>query len=286
MFEKFTDKAIKVMMLTQEESRRLGHNVVSTEHILLGLIGEKTEIASQVLMRMGVSRDKARIEVERIVGKGSESPVMLEIPFTSEAKRVLELALQETRQHQHNYIDVGHILLGLIKEEKGLAVMVLKNLGVNISEVYRQVHNSLDSAYDTTANDAPASYYKSKLFLRNKSFQSFSIPAIKVIWLAEMESQRLGHNFIGTEQILLGLIEEGIGVAAQILKSLGVNLHDVRVEIEKKIGRGSGEVQGEIFFTPAAERLIEYSLEEARQLNSGEVNTEHLLLGLVRMQGK
>ena len=97
MFERFTEKAIKVVMLAQEEARRLGHNFVGTEQILLGLIGESTGIAAKVLKSMGVSRKDARVEVEKIIGRGSGF-VAVEIPFTPRAKRVLELSLEEARQ--------------------------------------------------------------------------------------------------------------------------------------------------------------------------------------------
>ena len=97
-------------------------------------------------------------------------------------------------------------------------------------------------------------------------FERFTEKAIKVIMLAQEEARRLGHNFVGTEQILLGLIGEGTGVAAKVLKSLGVNLKDSRIEVEKIIGRGSGFVAVEIPFTPRAKRVLELSLEEARQL--------------------
>ncbi|CAD5324938.1 unnamed protein product [Arabidopsis thaliana] len=97
-------------------------------------------------------------------------------------------------------------------------------------------------------------------------FERFTEKAIKVITLAQEEARRLGHNFVGTEHILLGLIGEGIGIAAKVLKSMGINLKDARVEVEKIIGRGSGFVPVEILFTLCAKRVLELSLEEARQL--------------------
>lgn len=99
-------------------------------------------------------------------------------------------------------------------------------------------------------------------------FERFTEKAIKVIMLAQEEARRLGHNFVGTEQILLGLIGEGTGIAAKVLKSLGINLKDARIEVEKIIGRGSGFVAVEIPFTPRAKRVLELSLEDARQLGN------------------
>jgi ATP-dependent Clp protease ATP-binding subunit ClpC len=138
MFERFTEKAIKVIMLAQEESRRLGHNFVGTEQILLGLIGEGTGVAAKVLESMGVNIKDAQIEVEKIIGRGSGF-VAEEIPFTPRIKRVLELSLEEARQLGHNYIGTEHLLLGLIREGEGVAARVLENLGVDLSKVKTRV---------------------------------------------------------------------------------------------------------------------------------------------------
>jgi len=115
-------------------------------------------------------------------------------------------------------------------------------------------------------------------------FKGFNEKAIKVIMLAQEEARRLGHNWVGTEQILLGFIGEGTGVAAKVLKSLGVNLKDSRIEVEKIIGRGVGFVATEIPFTPRANKVLELSLEEARQLGHNYIGTEHLLLGLITLE--
>ena len=150
MFERFTEKAIKVIMLAQEEARRLGHNFVGTEQILLGLIGEGTGVAAKVLKSMGVNLKDARIEVEKIIGRGSGF-VAVEIPFTPRAKRVLELSLEEARQLGHNYIGTEHLLLGLIREGEGVAARVLENLGVDLSKVRTQIIRMLGE----TAEVAP-----------------------------------------------------------------------------------------------------------------------------------
>ena len=138
MFERFTEKAIKVVMLAQEESRRLGHNFVGTEQILLGLIGEGAGVATKVLKSMGVNLKDARMEVERIIGRGSGF-VAVEIPFTPRAKRVLEMAIEEARDLGHSYIGTEHILLALLEEEDGVATRVLENLGVDLSKVRSEI---------------------------------------------------------------------------------------------------------------------------------------------------
>ncbi|KAF7840237.1 chaperone protein ClpC, chloroplastic [Senna tora] len=134
MFERFTEKAIKVIMLAQEEARRLGHNFVGTEQILLGLIGEGTGIAAKVLKSMGINLKDARVEVEKIIGRGSGF-VAVEIPFTPRAKRVLELSLEEARQLGHNYIGSEHLLLGLLREGEGVAARVIRMVGESADSV-------------------------------------------------------------------------------------------------------------------------------------------------------
>ncbi len=153
MFERFTEKAIKVIMLAQEEARRLGHNFVGTEQILLGLIGEGTGVAAKVLKSMGVNLKDARIEVEKIIGRGSGF-VAVEIPFTPRAKRVLELSLEEARQLGHNYIGTEHLLLGLIREGEGVAARVLENLGVDLSKVRTQVIRMLGETAEVSGSSS------------------------------------------------------------------------------------------------------------------------------------
>ena len=160
MFERFTEKAIKVIMLAQEEARRLGHNFVGTEQILLGLIGEGTGVAAKTLKAMGVNLKEARIEVEKIIGRGSGF-VAVEIPFTPRAKRVLELSWDEARQLGHNYIGTEHLLLGLIREGEGVAARVLENLGVDLNKIRSNVIKMLGETKSTTTTTT-ASGGKSK----------------------------------------------------------------------------------------------------------------------------
>ena len=138
MFERFTEQAIKAIMLAQEEARRLGHNFVGTEQILLGLVGEGTGIAAKVLLEMGLNLKEARNEIENIIGRGSGF-LPPEIPFTPRVKRIFETALNEARQLGHNYIGTEHILLGLIQDDEGVAAKVLQNLGIDRSRVRTQV---------------------------------------------------------------------------------------------------------------------------------------------------
>lgn len=155
MFERFTEKAIKVIMLAQEEARRLGHNFVGTEQILLGLIGEGTGIAAKTLKGMGVNLKEGRAEVEKIIGRGSGF-VAVEIPFTPRAKRVLELSWDEARQLGHNYIGTEHLLLGLIREGEGVAARVMENLGVDLTKIRSNVIRMLGETRGSGSGGASA----------------------------------------------------------------------------------------------------------------------------------
>jgi ATP-dependent Clp protease ATP-binding subunit ClpA len=138
MFQRFTDRARRVVVLAQEEARRLDHNYVGTEHILLGLIREGEGVAAKALESLGISLDAVRQQVEQIIGRGQQAPSG-HIPFTPRAKKVLELSLREALLLGHNYIGTEHILLGLIREGNGVAPQVLVKLGADLNRVRQQV---------------------------------------------------------------------------------------------------------------------------------------------------
>jgi ATP-dependent Clp protease ATP-binding subunit ClpC len=138
MFERFTDRARRVVVLAQEEARMLSHDYIGTEHILLGLIHEGEGVAATALESLGISLETVRQEVEEIIGRGREAPSG-HIPFTPRAKKVLELSLREALQLGHNYIGTEHILLALIREGEGVAAQVLVKLGADLNRVRQQV---------------------------------------------------------------------------------------------------------------------------------------------------
>jgi len=145
MFERFTDRARRVVVLAQEEARRLNHNYIGTEHILLGLIQEGEGHAAKALDELNINIDSVRSEVVEIIGEGQQSPSG-HIPFTPRAKKVLELSLREALQLGHNYIGTEHILLGLIREGEGVAAQVLKKLGAELSQVRQTVIKLISSS--------------------------------------------------------------------------------------------------------------------------------------------
>jgi bifunctional DNase/RNase len=316
-FAKFTEQARFVLSLAQEEAQRFQHTGIGTEHLLLGLVREGEGVAGKVLTSLGVDLEKVRKAVEDTVGRGDQI-VPGEIGLTPRVKKVLELAEDEARLFDHHYIGTEHLLLGLIREGEGRGARALEKMGVNLEKVRAETLRVLgeESGQQQSKNDkesfqspdeeSAASYgqpiqdeddrvqelsQEEKDFIQpfgslnrddRDRFDKFTERARNVLGLAQEEAQRFQHNYIGTEHLLLGLVREGEGVAAQVLSNLGVELNKVRSAVEFIIGRGDRIVLGEIGLTPRAKKVIELAVDEARRLNHHSIGTEHLLLGLVR----
>jgi ATP-dependent Clp protease ATP-binding subunit ClpA len=222
MFERFTDRARRVVVLAQEEARLLGHNYIGTEHILLGLIHENDGVAAKVLERLGISLEAVRTKVEAIIGEGGGAPSG-HIPFTPRAKKVLELSLREALQLGHNYIGTEHILLGLIREGEGVGAQVLVNLGAELSAVRQEVIQQLSGFRSTSwrAGGHPAP---------GRQGPRETPAAAK----ASVEARRLaGSGAVGSHHYLLGLLQEQESMAAKVLSDLGVT----REAIETKLAQ-------------------------------------------------
>jgi len=279
MYERFTDRARKAMQLANQEAKRLHHEYIGTEHILLGLIKEGTGGAAIVLNNLDLDLKKIRQEVEKIVQSGPDIVTIGKLPQTPRARKAIQYSIDEARNLKHNYMDTEHLLLGLLREQEGVAAQVLMNLGLTLEKVREEVLALLghhmepaDCKPEPTAPEAPRPVY-----------ELFTDRARKVMQLANQEAQRLNHEYIGTEHILLGLIKEGSGVAANVLKNLDVDLKKIRLEVEKILHLGPHmPTIAKLPMTLMAKNVLEYSIEEARNLNHNYVGTEHLLLGLLR----
>jgi ATP-dependent Clp protease ATP-binding subunit ClpC len=156
MFNRFTERARKVIILAKEEARRFNHDYIGTEHILLGLVREGEGVAAAVLQKMGISLENIRLEIEKLVQPGPTTQIIGDIPFTPRAKKALELAAEEARSLGHNYIGTEHLLLGLIREGEGIASQVLLNLGVDLNTVRSEVMELLGSALPGTGANQQA----------------------------------------------------------------------------------------------------------------------------------
>ena len=164
MFERFPDRARKVMALANQEAQRLNHEYIGTEHILLGLVKEGSGVGANVLKNLDIDLRKVRMEVEKLVKAGPEMVTMGKLPQTPRAKKVIEYAIEEARNLNHNYVGTEHLLLGLLREHDGVAAQVLMNLGLKLEEVREEVLNLLgagnersESTGTPAAEDAGAS---------------------------------------------------------------------------------------------------------------------------------
>ncbi len=143
MYERFTDRARKVMQLANQEAQRFNHEYIGTEHILLGLVKEGSGVAANVLKNLDIDLKKIRLEVEKLVQSGPDMVTMGKLPQTPRAKKVIEYSMGEARDLNHNYVGTEHILLGLLREQEGVAAQVLMNLGLKLEDVREEVLNLL-----------------------------------------------------------------------------------------------------------------------------------------------
>jgi ATP-dependent Clp protease ATP-binding subunit ClpA len=320
MFERFTDRARRVVVLSQEEARLLRHPYIGTEHILLGLVREGEGFAARSLEALGVDLAGVRRKVEEIVGEGDDHPSG-HIPFTPRSKKVLELALREALQLGHNYIGTEHILLGLVREGEGVAAQVLVALGADLSSVRRKVIEVLAGGVPGAAEPVATPYVRrmqpaagvraaarasagrtraDEMLERSVDrivFRRFTVSAARVLLLAESEAMRLGHPDVRVAHLLLGLVVEGEGRGAQALAAAGVDLGRARSAVEQALGTSPGMGGGIEGYADDLLAAIEWALFEA--LASGvagegadggtagpsdeQIDTEELLLGALRL---
>jgi ATP-dependent Clp protease ATP-binding subunit ClpC len=245
MFERFTNRARHVVVLAQEEARRLQHNYIGTEHVLLGLLGEPGGLAAQALDRFGMSLAAAREEVKALVGSGDKT-TSGHIPFTPRAKKTLELALREALQLHHNYIGTEHILLGLIREGDGVAAQILKEHGT-LTEIRMAVLDLLP------ARGPQAS--RGLRWLRRRPDAGAGEPGepgspeetteLRTTPAADTslgEAARLaGPNPVGSHHLLLAALGDPHAAAARALAALGVDLDQARDALRRADVTGTSD---------------------------------------------
>ena len=348
-FDKFTERARKVLSLAQEEAQRFQHNYIGTEHLLLGLVREGEGVAAKVLGNLGVELNKVRSAVEYIIGRGDRI-VLGEIGLTPRAKKVIELAVDEARRLNHHYIGTEHLLLGLVREGEGIAAGVLESLGVNLEKVRTQTIQVLGQAGMPQKSQEPRAGSVPQLMLvlltearnvlvivmqekeqalqkkeyeraaelgkreknlresilkletfwhlqprfgqknytqneieivENVNLDIFTVQLLRVLSRSQEEAKFFKHNYIGTEHLLLALIQESKGVTSEVLDNLEIDTNEVRETIEGIIDSGDHISSDDIAFTPRATKTIELAKVEAQSMKHHYVGIEHLLLGIV-----
>jgi ATP-dependent Clp protease ATP-binding subunit ClpA len=403
MYERFTDRARKVMQSANQEAQRLRHEYVGTEHILLGLVKEGSGVAANVLKNLDIDLRRVRLELDQVLQVGPEVVPLNNLLLTPRVRKIIDYARKEARELGHEHIGTEHLLLGLLREQEGVAAQVLINFGLRLKDVHEEVLRLLGGyphrdpqpprdlpvilPHPLTAEDFPArirdtlndldlqiealnqrkedavaaqdfewaahlrdqadriktrkrevirdwrsGYAIDRAWLTrnsgtagilarrifefrrwdelpiladaleeagctdrellehcrhpgNHGARCFTDKARKVMQYANQEAQRFKHEYVGTEHILLGLIKEGSGVAVHALMNLGIDLRQLRQEVEVILQFGPYEVpMGKLPQTPRAKKVITYAIVEARDFNHNYVGTEHVLLGLLREQ--
>jgi len=248
MFERFTNPARHVVVLAQEEARQLQHNYIGTEHVFLGLLGEPRGIACQALERFGITRDGAREEVKAMIGLGKHQPTG-HIPFTPRAKKSLELALREALQLHHGYIGTEHILLGLIKEEKGVAGQIMRKHSPDLTPIRMTV---LDLVAATPTGPVPAAgphwLRRGSAVLPGETIERGE-PELRTTQAADSsltEAARLaGPQRVGSHHLLLAALGDPDTAAARTLAALGVDLKQAREALRTADVAGTSDEQPE-----------------------------------------
>ncbi len=297
-FDKFNGQARRVFAYAQEEAQNLKHNYIGIEHLLLGLLHDENNTASIMLRSMNVELAKVRTAVEFIIEQGDPNFSQPQIGLTPRSKKAIELAVDEARRLGHFYIGTEHMLLGMIREGEGIAAGVLESLGVNLEKARTALVHVLSNPQQSTSEQAqeprelspsqsrPVTRPRATAILQThstKPYESypFTDQAHKVIEAAREEALNFQHNYIGTEHLLLGLLNQSDSVAGAVLQNLGVELDSVRRATEFIIGRADTVVSGEIGLTPRAKKTIQLASDEAKQMHNAYLGTEHLLLGTV-----
>jgi ATP-dependent Clp protease ATP-binding subunit ClpA len=274
-FDRFNDRAKRVLALAQDEAIRFNHNYIGPEHLLLALVREGEGAAARVLNSLNVGLSTLRTKVEAMIGRGNATTSPSEIVLSPEVKKIIHNAIEESRKLGHSHVGTEHLLLGLAQETEGIASKLLAEVPVTLDEIREKVTQHLGHPGPSAPPSGPTPTMG--------PFDRFNDRAKRVLALAQAEAIRLKHNYIGTEHLLLGLVHEGESVAARVLDSLGIELSKVRTAVEFIIGVGAEPTSpSDITLSPRTKKVIEFAIDEARLMGQTHVGPEHLLLGLVR----
>jgi ATP-dependent Clp protease ATP-binding subunit ClpA len=270
------------LTLAGKEADRLNHNFLGTEHLLLGLIKLNQGVAVNVLHKLGLNLETVRLEIEKQISRGPDPKMIGNIPCTPRVKKVIALAQKEAKNLGHTYVGTEHLLLGLLREGDGVAVKMLRAREVDIEQTRREILKELDPVF----TGLPGAESKASAPPENIAQQTikgtFTPRAQQVLQLARKEADRLYHNFLGTEHLMLGLIKLGQGIAATRLLKLGLDLETARQEVESESPRGPEQpIHDNIPYTPRLKKVLAFANEERHKLNHTYLGTEHLLLGLL-----
>jgi len=270
-FDRFNDRAKRVLALAQDEAIRFNHNYIGAEHLLLGLVREGEGVASRVLDSPGVELSKVRQAVEFTIGRGDATTSPSEITLTPRVKKIIELAIDEARKLGHSHVGTEHLLLGIVREGESVASGVLQSLGVKLETVRHQVIAALGRE---AGGPAPGPSMTTRFTAAN-ALDRLDDSAKRVLALAQNEAFGFGQTWIGTDHVLLGLITANGTLAQRVLGELGVKIDRARETVSKAEAPSVEWQTPGVGLTPRAVRLVEAA---DRLAGGGAIRPECLLL--------
>ena len=281
-FDRFNDRAKRVLALAQDEAIRFNHNYIGTEHLLLGLVREGEGAAARALSSLGVELSKVRTAVEAIIGRGTSTTSPSEITLSPRTKKVVELAIDESRRLGQSHVGTEHLLLGLVRESGHIGSNVLESLGVSLDKVRHQVIATMGQQ-----RPGPAGHYESGTWvpsgapgpLRYGPWDRLDIDATKAVLRAHWEAGRLGQMEVSAEHLLLGLIASEAEWMQRIWKDLAVDSADLASRIGS--AASGNAARGPLTQSPVVTEIVTRASGIAAQRRSSLVRTEHLLLAII-----
>jgi ATP-dependent Clp protease ATP-binding subunit ClpA len=247
-------ESAQIMNMAKEKLKDTKFEAIGTEQILLALMENKDSQLYPILESEGISVEQFYEKLNSIHSRDDEYDNN-ESLLTPRAYYTVNNACELAKELGSSSIKAEHFLLALLKEKNGLGFRVLSEMGVNTESLYNKVFNPIEKQKPVT---------------------------LTILRFAKEEARRLGHSVVGTEQILLGILGEGTGVASIVLNDLGITLKEARNEVEKNIGYGNGYSEKDMLFTPRVKRLLEIAWSNAKKLNQPRIESEHLLLGIIK----
>ena len=291
-FDRFNDRAKRVLALAQDEAIRLNHNYIGVEHLLLGLVREGEGVAARVLDSLGVDLGKARSSVQAIVGRGDSTTSPSEITLSPRTKKVIELAIDEARKLGHSHVGTEHLLLGIVREGESIGAAVLESLGVGLNQARHQViatlgqqHSGMGMAAAASADIGPSAGAGIGSSHPVPFVDRLETSGRRALARAYWEAGRANDKEVAPHHLLLGLVTSGDVWTHRLLAELGVDLADLVTRIDAEAPRNDGPRPARLDEQAALTEVFARAASFASERNSALIRSGHLLLAIATGDG-